>query len=70
MEGGTPRSETEDKGRAADSTPPAPRQPWWRKLRGRAPFNWPRRRKLRWFVAIVLSTASSSLRRAISRPSP
>jgi hypothetical protein len=54
MEGGSPLSETTDKGRAADSTPPPPRETWWRRLRGRAPFNWPRRRKLRWLVAIVL----------------
>jgi hypothetical protein len=53
MEGGTPLSDTEETARAA-STPPTPREPWWRRLRRRAPFTWPRKRKRRWLIALVL----------------
>ena len=57
MAGGTSTSATDADGHAADSTPrapPAPHEPWWRKLRSRAPFDWPRRRKRRWLIALVL----------------
>jgi hypothetical protein len=54
MEGGTPPSAPERDGHAADSTPPPAHEPWWRRLREHAPFNWPRRRKRRWVIAIVL----------------
>jgi hypothetical protein len=52
MEGGTV---TDGDGRRADSTPAPPsREPWWRTLRNRAPFDWAPKRKRRWFIALVL----------------
>lgn len=40
---------------ARSPVPPPPRSRWsWSALRRRAPFNWPRKRKLRWLAALVV----------------
>ncbi len=51
MEGGTA---TDGGASTADSTPPPPHERWWRTLGSRAPFTWPRKRKRRWLVGLVL----------------